>query len=738
MKTISLRVDKKVGVAFVVLFSLFAIATIVSSGGGGAAVSGASYTVIGSNEIITEDLYVNGRYYRIVDFSAGYNDFIWEGLETINASDLADMVNDGTGGDVVLEIVKWDNVEGEWTSWNPLMPPGVFDFSIDNNDQVFLNLNDSTTVSIPVDSTPAPVHVYVDTGYSGIFQGGKGVGISGDLEVSQGIKLGDVYRSTWPSGENGGCCSLYDTLRTSADAGAFTGAIKLGGRLVVADTNWASATGAHSVALGYDPQATGAHSVALGRSKASGEYSLATGIYTEAGYAAVSAGYHTVASGAESIAAGMYTKATGDRSFIFGSGAGGYPISYLENDVDNSFMVGFNGNPTLFVDGSKVEIDGDLNLTDGTLSVHTDSGYAIYVYGGGGNHAVHAYSPSDVGVYGTSDDAEGVLGHSYDDTGVWGRSVNGHGVMGSSAFGYAGYFTGGKGVTIDGDLNVTGTSRFESSDGYFKVNPTTAETTGLGVTAIALRDEGVAMLGYSAFDPDGSGVMGLSLFGTGVSGLGDKAGVYGSSSDGYAIHGENTGDNYAGYFTGGKGVYIDGDLEVSKQLTCDQQIVTPQILTEFMNVDGAIVINRETGEGAGNSPLAVRDLGTGDGARDAIWAFSKEQAAIHGTINSDNSYYGVAGTTGTGPWPDYGTGGASGIYGGTTVDTHYAGYFSGGKGVYIDGDLDVNSLVLLDPSDDPGDCDSENEGAIYYDASLHEPCYCNAQDWMQFDGGGVC
>jgi len=199
--------------------------------------------------------------------------------------------------------------------------------------------------------------------------------IDGDLDVGGNIQLGKAESTTIIVGSLNvnGDTEIQGDLKvdgntqlgnSSSDKTTVEGDLNMKGRLIVA-TKWASATGDHSVALGYDPQAKGDYSVALGRSTASGAYSFATGIYTKAGYAAFSAGYHTIANGAESIAAGKYTKAGGDCSFVFGSGVstlGG--ISYLENNTNHSFMVGFNGNPTLFVDRSKVKIKGDLIVTN--------------------------------------------------------------------------------------------------------------------------------------------------------------------------------------------------------------------------------------------------------------------------------------------------------------------------------------------------------------------------------------
>jgi len=50
---------------------------------------------------------------------------------------------------------------------------------------------------------------------------------------------------------------------------------------------------------------------------------------------------------------------------------------------------------------------------------------------------------------------------------------------------------------------------------------------------------------------------------------------------------------------------------------------------------------------------------------------------------------------------------------------------------------DFYNGVRLVPTDTQATC-SGNEGAIYYDASLQEPCFCDGTNWQQFDGGGTC
>lgn len=82
------------------------------------------------------------------------------------------------------------------------------------------------------------------------------------------------------------------------------------------------------------------------------------------------------------------------------------------------------------------------------------------------------------------------------------------------------------------------------------------------------------------------------------------------------------------------------------------------------------------------------------------------------------------------------------------TNQNYAIYSEGGQSYFKDNIgintktpvqlLDVNGVMRMTPTDDPGDCDSNLKGSMYFDDSMSEPCYCNGSDWTQFDGGGTC
>lgn len=52
--------------------------------------------------------------------------------------------------------------------------------------------------------------------------------------------------------------------------------------------------------------------------------------------------------------------------------------------------------------------------------------------------------------------------------------------------------------------------------------------------------------------------------------------------------------------------------------------------------------------------------------------------------------------------------------------------------------VDAAGTVLLLPTDSPTACSGSLTGAIYFDASLNELCFCNGASWQQVDGGGAC
>lgn len=51
---------------------------------------------------------------------------------------------------------------------------------------------------------------------------------------------------------------------------------------------------------------------------------------------------------------------------------------------------------------------------------------------------------------------------------------------------------------------------------------------------------------------------------------------------------------------------------------------------------------------------------------------------------------------------------------------------------------DTATGVALTPTLEPGACDGDGTGTVYYDSYFNELCYCNGTNWVQVDGGGNC
>jgi hypothetical protein len=109
--------------------------------------------------------------------------------------------------------------------------------------------------------------------------------------------------------------------------------------------------GSYSVAMGYNTTATGVCGAAIGnRTYARGAQSFAMGHYSNAnGLRSAAMGEQVIASGEHSFALGYYSHATANRSFAIGSGV--IPATPHTNSTEESFLVGFGGDPMLFVGG---------------------------------------------------------------------------------------------------------------------------------------------------------------------------------------------------------------------------------------------------------------------------------------------------------------------------------------------------------------------------------------------------
>jgi hypothetical protein len=119
-------------------------------------------------------------------------------------------------------------------------------------------------------------------------------------------------------------------------------------------TEWDdSNVGSSSFACGNNTKASGAQSVAMGdQSRAMGSASFAFGFACEAQEMySIAMGCAATGGGVYSVAIGTSVRAVADTSIVIGKGGPGG--GWLENNIPNSLMVGFNtATPTLFVGGS--------------------------------------------------------------------------------------------------------------------------------------------------------------------------------------------------------------------------------------------------------------------------------------------------------------------------------------------------------------------------------------------------
>lgn len=155
-----------------------------------------------------------------------------------------------------------------------------------------------------------------------------------------------------------------------------------------ADFNSTTNTGLYSSSLGLLNNANGNYSTALGdHSNVNGTSSFAFGHYcTVNGESSIAIGTRASTNHWHTVAIGVDVKSNSLRSMTIGTGGG--VSKELENDIENSLMIGFNSKiPTLFVGPSSN------NITYGKVGIGTTnvpnfiggvniSRYSLYVAGG--------------------------------------------------------------------------------------------------------------------------------------------------------------------------------------------------------------------------------------------------------------------------------------------------------------------------------------------------------------------
>ncbi len=147
------------------------------------------------------------------------------------------------------------------------------------------------------------------------------------------------------------------------------------------------ATGSGATAFGSNNISSGSRSTTLGAGNtASGTNSFAFGnLNLAAGLNSLTAGRNSVTTTNAyfSFAFGYYAKSSNLNSYVFGTGrdfdeSSQTNFSYLENNIANSFLIGFNGLPSLFVKGNTSTSSNDSKIGIGT----TNPQQSLETYGG--------------------------------------------------------------------------------------------------------------------------------------------------------------------------------------------------------------------------------------------------------------------------------------------------------------------------------------------------------------------
>jgi len=449
--------------------------------------------------------------------------------------------------------------------------------------------------------------------------------------------------------------------------------------------------------------------------------------------------------------------------------SGSLEIDYFLHPGPPIVLITTTPTTTLYINGD-TKIEGDLEVTGKTEIIkdvanaqllkvvnNASNGQAIRAESTYSS-AVSAYSKNDVGVW-----TKGGL------IGIW--------AIAGDSDAYAGVFSGGKGVKIEGDLEVSGNTtisgnlkgtgdligwkdivaNYKAKIESYDTNPNNdkVDTTELLTAAndwkAGKTSEKVLNIMSLLWKHDLS-----------ISGLPGNIGV-----DNYNVFASNDDALYSGYFIGGKGVKIEGDLEVSGNTTIQGELCLggechsnwPSTPSTYWNLSGSSLYPSSTNWNVGigtTNPSAKLEVKS---SSDEIFRLTREGASYPvkfrvGTdsalvVNADNEDIFVLkngnvgiGTTNpsekldvagnakiegdlevtgsivgtnketvtkaiTGKFIDpyfnthevwvegYLGAGEAGVYGISHKNDLYAGFFSGGKGVKIEGDLEVSGKTEI-------------------------------------------
>jgi hypothetical protein len=473
-----------------------------------------------------------------------------------------------------------------------------------------------------------------------------------------------------------------------------------------------NASGDYSTAIGYQTNASSIYSTAIGKStKASGNYSTAIGDRTDAsGTQSTAMGLITNASGSASTATGAFTKAIGWGSTAMGSWAtanSDYSFAWGNGNCGSEKCINNNTGVFAVFGGLCVEnsTNSCSNLSDGSLSAKEIciNGNCRTVWpssANGTNYSFDGSSASGINAValGTNTNASGnystAMGKDTKATGTY-----------STAIGYNTSAVGYRSTAMGESTNASGWGSIATGIG----------TTASGVNSIAM--------GYSATaNATNSFVWGDEW----CVGQGENSGCKNSQKDVFALFG--------GLCVSKLGSLCpatpEGDAYIIGNLSAMGICINNTCKTSWSDISSSD--SSATGSNAvafGTDNNASGDNSIAMGYKTTASGFNSIAMGISSTANASSSF--VWG----GPSCNVGVGesspckisqqGVFGIFGGLCVNM----VGSTCPNIYS-GDIYVDRALTLKPTDTPN---LPTEGMIYYNSTLHKPCYYNGSVWKQFN-----
>ncbi len=455
----------------------------------------------------------------------------------------------------------------------------------------------------------------------------KKVTMKGDLDVSGGITLGGEKRTSWPSGGGGGIssCSECNSDFVNKDGDKMSGDLKVSGDI-----------------------------------RTPGTLRLSNSMWTILSREGI---------------AGFGSIIVGDSEWEPDFSVGG--TSRFDKKVTMKGDLDVSGEITTTYSSGQADInkDGYVNSLDLNLLGE------VYGCQSGQSCWTSVIGVDNLGnkLYGSDLDLDGDNKVEYGDLGILGANYENYKnfrvesenddafVASGSGDYYSGYFTGGKGVKVEGDLDVSG-----DKSGYVVNIANSATTNAFGLSAdvpsIAIRGMG------------SQGVVGVgdTFWGVRGEGTGGALGILGISDTGYS-----------GYFTGGKGVKIEGDLDVSGKITKTDYVKGDCDKNGIVNMDDADCIMNYVVGNNNNCDDVDCDINDDGDVRAGDPTFLAQILVGTSGYNARDvlPYDSIASITPYAKFTAFHKSDA--LTADASGSNAYSGHFIGGEGVKVNGDLEV-------------------------------------------------